>query len=270
MTRSNTNRIKAVCRQLEKHKIFTIGELADLLKCSIPNARLKLGQWQTYTSYNRNGRYYTLPQVPRFDHHGLWRYRNAAFSKHGNLKQTIVHLISSAPAGLTGKELGDILGLSPQSFLHHFRNCPGTRREKHDSVYVYFSEAPSAYEKQVRERRAIVYRPSVVPITDAEAVMILVAIIRHHGISAEQILSLPEIKKSKMKSKAIQGFLEYHGLEKKFRIHRSETTQRACGQAGCMHRRRCAISGNADHPFLLANSRMPGVRRPTKGPEKPP
>ena len=215
MTRLDTDTVKAVCRQLEKHKIFTIGELATLLKCSIPNTRLKLRQWQTYTSYNQNGRYYTLPQVPRFDHHGLWRYKNAAFSKHGNLTKTIVHLVSSAPAGLTGKQLGDLLGLPPQSFLHHFRNCPGTRRAKHDGVYVYFSEDPPVYERQMRERRAIVCRPCVVPITDAEAVMILVAIIKHHGISGEQILALPEIKKSKMELEGIQEFLEYHGLEKK-------------------------------------------------------
>lgn len=215
MTRLDPGTVKAVCRHLEKHKIFTIGELSDLLKCSIPNARLKLRQWQTYTSYNQNGRYYSLPQVPRFDHHGLWRYKHAAFSKHGNLKQTIVHLVASAPAGLTGKQLGELLRLSPQSFLHHFRNTPGILREKHDSVYVYFSEDPSVYVRQVQERRAIVYRPGIVPITDAEAVMILVAIIKYHGISAEKILSLPEIEMSKMELEAVQGFLEYHGLQKK-------------------------------------------------------
>lgn len=215
MARLDPNTVKAVCRQLEKHKIFTIVELADLLKCSISNARLKLRQWNTYTSYNQNGRYYTLPQVPRFDQHGLWRYENAAFSKHGSLKKTIVHLVATAPAGLSGKQFGDLLGLSPQSFLHHFRNCPGTRREKHDGVYVYFSEDPSVYERQVRERRTIFYRPSVVTISDPEAVMILVAIIKHHGITAEQILVLPEIKKSKIKLAAIQGFLDYYGLEKK-------------------------------------------------------
>jgi hypothetical protein len=54
-----------------------------------------------------------------------------------------------------------------------------------------------------------------VTISDPEAVMILVAIIRHHGISAEDILALPEIKKSKMKLANIQGFMEYHGLLKK-------------------------------------------------------
>lgn len=215
MVRLDTNTVNAAYTELEKHKIFTIEDIAAMLKCSIPSARLKLRQWQTYTSYNQNGRYYTLPQVPQFNRHGLWKFQNAAFSKSGNLKQTLVHLIASAPAGLTGKQLGDLLGLVPRSFLHHFRNCPGTRREKYDGVYVYFSEDPSVYEKQMRERRTIVCRPSVVAISNAEAVMILVAIIKHHGISAEQILALPEVKKSKMKLKAIQGFLEYHGLEKK-------------------------------------------------------
>ena len=45
--------------------------------------------------------------------------------------------------------------------------------------------------------------------------MILVAIIRQHGISAEDILALQEIKMSKMKLSNIQGFMEYHGLLKK-------------------------------------------------------
>jgi hypothetical protein len=55
----------------------------------------------------------------------------------------------------------------------------------------------------------------MVTISDSEAVMILVAVIRHHDIAAEEILTLPEIKKSKMKLINIQGFMEYHGLLKK-------------------------------------------------------
>jgi hypothetical protein len=153
--------------------------------------------------------------VPRFDHHGLWHHKNAAFSKHGNLKKTVVHLVTSAPAGLTGRQLGELLGLAPRSFLHHFRSCPGICREKHEGVYVYFAHDPSVYKRQLQQRRSLTCQPAVVNISDPEAVMILVAIIKHHGISAEQILALPEIKKSKMKLTAIQGFLEYHGLEKK-------------------------------------------------------
>ena len=45
--------------------------------------------------------------------------------------------------------------------------------------------------------------------------MILVAIIKHHVISAEDLLALPEIKKSKMTKSDIEGFLQYPGLVKK-------------------------------------------------------
>lgn len=215
MARLNQDTIKAAWRHFEKAKVFTIGELTSVLKCSTPNARLKLKQWRAYTSYNQNGRFYTLPQVPRFDNHGLWHHAKVAFSKQGNLKKTIVHLVTSAPAGLVGRQLGEILGLLPQSFLHHFRDCPGIRREKHDGVYVYFSDDNEVYERQVQQRRLLVFRPTFITISDPEAVMILVAIIRHHCISAEEILALPEIKKSKMKLQAIQGFMECYGLGKK-------------------------------------------------------
>ncbi|MGM0656893.1 MAG: hypothetical protein ACQETR_16495 [Thermodesulfobacteriota bacterium] len=215
MGRLDPEKIKTVWHRLEKAKIFNIGDLASLLTCSVPNARLKLKQWQAFTSYNQNGKYYTLPQVPRFDDHGLWRYRDAAFSRHGNLKKTVIHVVSVSPAGLSGKQLGEILGLSPQSFLHHFRQCPGIHREKHDGVFIYFSDVDEVYEKQLQERTSVASRSAIVTLSDPEAVLILVAVIRQHGISAEEILALPEIKKSKITLSAVKGFMAYHGLLKK-------------------------------------------------------
>ncbi len=212
MGRLGHEKIKAVWHRLEKAKIFNIGELSSLLTCSIPNARLKLKQWQAYTSYNQNGKYYTLHQVPQFDDHGLWRYKSTAFSRHGNLKKTVIHLVSIAPTGLSGKQLGEILGLSPQSFLHHFRQCPGIQREKHDGVFIYFSDVDEVYEKQLQERTSVTGRSAIVTLSDPEALLILVAVIRQHGISAEEILALPEIKKSKITLSAVKDFMAYHGL----------------------------------------------------------
>ena len=215
MARLNQDTVETARQHLEQIKIFKIGELAAVLVCSIPNARLKLKQWRAYTSYNQNGKYYTLPQVPRFNQHGLWRYKDVAFSKHGNLKKTIIHLVTVSNAGLSGKQLGELLELSPRSFLHHFRECPGIYREKYGGVYIYFSEADEVREKQVQQRSSFVEGSSIVSISDSEAVMILVAILQHHGISAEDILTLPEIKKCKMRPDKIQGFMAFHGLLKK-------------------------------------------------------
>lgn len=215
MGRLDQKKIEAVWNQLEKIKVFNIGDLTSLLTCSVPNARLKLRQWEAYTSYNQNGRYYSLPQIPRFNDYGLWHYKNVAFSQHGNLKKTVIHLVNASSAGLSGKQVGEILGLSPQSFLHHFRNCPGIHREKHEGVFIYFSDIDQVYEKQLQERKSLASRSAIVTLSDPEAVLILVAIIREHGISAEEIAALPEIKKSNIKLSTIKGFMSYHGLLKK-------------------------------------------------------
>jgi len=215
MARLNQSIIKAAYRYFEKIKVFSIGDLSSVLTCSIPSARLKIKQWQAYTSYNQNGKYYTLPQIPQFDQYGLWRYKDVGFSKHGNLKKTIIRLVTASPAGLSGKQLGEILGLLPQSFLHHFSNCPGIHREKHGGVFIYFSDVDNICAKQAQQRSSLICRSAIVTISDTEAILILVAIIRQHGISAEDISALPEIKKNGIKLSNIKGFMEYHGLLKK-------------------------------------------------------
>lgn len=211
----DTKKINLARSTVKKQKIFTLKKLVSILDCSSRTAQTKLKQWKAYTSYNQNGKYYTLPEIPQFDTYGIWRFKNAAFSKHGNLKKTIVYLVSTSPKGLTGNQIGECLGLSPQSFLHHFRNCPGICREKHAGIYVYFSDNAPVFKTQVRKRKELVSQPAIIAISDTEAVMILCAIIRHHNISAEDLLKLPEIRKNKITKPSIQGFLEYHGLVKK-------------------------------------------------------
>jgi hypothetical protein len=198
---------------LKKGKIFTLPKLVEILQCSSRTGQTKLKMWNTYTSYNQNGKYYTLPEIPRFDEKGLWRFKNAAFSRHGNLKKTIIHLVNASTSGLSGSELGKILGLAPQSFVHHFRDVTGLRREKHGGVYVYFSDESNVYNNQVRERTSGTL--PALAVSAGDAVMILVAIIKHHGISLEDILMLPEVKKSRLPKSAVQHFLYSHGLLKK-------------------------------------------------------
>ena len=171
---------------LKKEKIFTLPNLVEILQCSSRTAQTKLKMWKTYTSYNQNGKYYTLPEIPIFDEMGLWRFKNVAFSRHGNLKKTIIHLVCASTSGLSGSELGKILGLAPQSFVHHFRNVTGIRREKHDGVYVYFSDESDVYNKQIQEKTSGTF--PALAVSAGDAVMILVAIIKHHGISMEDLL----------------------------------------------------------------------------------
>lgn len=214
MTKLSEGRLKNVFSLLEDIKVFTLERLVLSLSCSIPTARLKLKQWGAYTSYNQNGRYYAVPTVPRFDNKGLWHYENIYFSRYGNLKTTIVQLVGRSPSGLTGKEIGALVRLDPRSFLHHFRNAGGIQREKPKGVYVYFSDNPVTY-KQQRKSRSKLAHPAGEVISEADAVVILSALIKHHGICLEEIMALPEIRMHKISSAAIRDFLEHNGLVKK-------------------------------------------------------
>ena len=63
MLKFHEKKLESVFKFLEGKKVFTLDQLVSSLSCSTPTARLKLKQWQTYTSYNQNGRYYTMPTV---------------------------------------------------------------------------------------------------------------------------------------------------------------------------------------------------------------
>ncbi|MCK4783777.1 MAG: hypothetical protein KAV87_08510 [Desulfobacteraceae bacterium] len=130
------------------------------------------------------------------------------------MKNTVVHLVHKSSSGLSGNQIGELVKLSPRSFLHHFRDAPGLRREKQGGVYVYFSDDPDRYEAQI-ENRLVDLALEAGPLSDADAVMILAALIKHHGITAEQIAALPEVKERKLSLFFIRKFMERHGLLKK-------------------------------------------------------
>ncbi len=68
-----------VLKIFRKEKVMTIKQFVDLLHCCERTVQRRLRQWRTYTSYNYNGRYYTLPDIPKFDENGLWGYRRIFF-----------------------------------------------------------------------------------------------------------------------------------------------------------------------------------------------
>lgn len=203
----NENR---VLEKFRRQKIITIGQLVQWLKCSVITARRRLKKWQTYTSINQNGRFYTLPQIPVFDENGLWKYHTVLFSKHGNLKQTIVTLIKDSQKGLSAVEIAEIVGLvANSSFLSQFKNVPGVTREKHQSRYIYLSDRPEIYTRQKQRWTTIVFP------TDAQAVVILVQLIKYPDIGIEQLADHVSGQGQSVEPATIRRFLKFHDLLKK-------------------------------------------------------
>jgi hypothetical protein len=203
------NEIHAL-ENFRRQKVITIEQLVKLLKCSAITARRRLKKWHTYTSINKNGRYYTLPQIPVFNKNGLWKYQTILFSKHGNLKQTIVALITDSQKGLSAIEIAELVGLVPNSsFLSQFKNVDGVKREKHQGRFIYLSDRPKIYTRQ-KQRWTTTAFP-----TDAQAVVILVQLIKYPDIGIEQLAEHVSAQGQSVEPATIRRFLQFHGLLKK-------------------------------------------------------
>ena len=205
---------KQILDRFQRQKIATIKQLEQWLNCSAMTVRRRLKAWRSFTSINQNGRYYTLPQVPVFDPSGLWRHQRVLFSKHGNLKQTVVAMITSSSKGLSAVEIARLVDLAPNSsFISRITYGLGVQREKHQGRFVYFSERPEIYSLQ-KYALASGRQGAGMP-TDQEAVMILVELLKHPGIGIEELAARVSKPSQWVEPQAVRAFLELHDLVKK-------------------------------------------------------
>ncbi len=203
-------------KAFKNQKILTMKKLLEILACSERTVQRRLDNWKACTSYNRNGRYYTLPRIARFDGYGIWKYHDVFFSKHGNLKNTAVAVIKLSDAGLSAKELSEITGLSSHAFLSHFKSAPGITREKRQGVFVYFSSEPDEFVKQKKERENIALREIQADLpTDGDAIGILVELIKNPTDDIGKLTRRVRRKGIPVSTAKVANLLAYHGVRKK-------------------------------------------------------
>ena len=81
---------------LRKKRLLTIKELCEIADRSAMTVWRILKPLGYRTSFNFNGRYYTLRETAQFDADGLWFYRDVGFSSFGNLNRTLVGLVEQS------------------------------------------------------------------------------------------------------------------------------------------------------------------------------
>lgn len=205
--------LKSESTLIRRKKIVTLDELAMSLHCSKRTVQRRLAQLETIRSYNRNGQYYTLVDIPKFDSNGLWHYHETYFSRFGNLTQTFIQLVYASKAGLTSHEAGDLIGLRPSSFLWNFHNHPEIKRQKHQGKYVYFAWEPSRHEEQLKNRLAM---PQIKRLpSEYEAIAILVEKIKHPQWSLEKLANKLKRKNLCIEPQVIEDLFLHHGLVSK-------------------------------------------------------
>lgn len=197
-------------------KVITVNELSDFLKCSVPAARNRFKEWNTYTSFNKNGRYYVLPEIPKFDQYGIWKFRNICFSKYGNLKKTLIHIVNESQAGLSAFDMSEILCMPAHKFLSHFKTYQGFEREKYNGIYIYFSKEREVYEKQKKERQKINHSKAESDLpSDGDSVIILAELIKHLKDTVQQLTRRVRRRGINVSIEKVRNLLVYHDLLKK-------------------------------------------------------
>jgi len=217
MSRESDGRIEKARKAFRRQMILTLAEVADLIDGSIHTARRRLREWGVLNSYNQNGRYYALPDVPKFDGNGLWQQRGVFFSQYGNLKQTVIALVQRSPAGLDAGDLRSLVGLDPRSFLSAFATDPQLRREKTQGRFIYYGADAAVYSAQ-RQCRGALQATGRDP-TPAEAIAILVEKIKHPALSHEALSRHLRKRKVLVEAEALQAFFLRHGLTVKKTPH---------------------------------------------------
>lgn len=136
-----------------------------------------------HNSYSHAGRFYTLERIPKFDARGLWHYRDIGFSRHGNLRSTLVHLVEQSTAGYTHEELQPMLKLRVHDTLLFLVNAGRLRREQIDNTYVYFSARRTRRKQQMAERKKLAPPPTTEQASGhppaAVVVDLLLDVLRH-------------------------------------------------------------------------------------------
>ncbi len=195
-------------------KVLTVTKLSEILKCSLITVHRRLKEWGTCTSYNRNGRYYTLYTTPAFNKDGIWQYHDIYFSKYGTLKNTVIALVKKSKKGLNHAELQEVIGLNPKCFLSRFNELPGIKKERYKNYIIYFSSDSKEYEVQKRNRFPPV--PATEKLsTDAQAIIILVELIHHPQMSTSELAAQLQGKGHTIETGDILALFKKHEIDKK-------------------------------------------------------
>jgi len=214
MGKRNVELDEQAIKAFKLKKVITIDELLSILRCSLITVRRRLREWRALTSYNKNGRYYTIPSIPKFNKKGLWAYQNVLFSKYGTLKNTIIELARRSKKGLSHSELKEIIGLNPKCFMARFKEVPGLRKERHRREIVYFS-SDEAMCKLQKENRYPAAPPTLQLPPDTMTIIILLELIHNPRSTPAELSQRLKKKGHTITGRTIENLFAHYAIGKK-------------------------------------------------------
>jgi hypothetical protein len=190
-------------------------ELADRPRSSLFRDLQKIDH---LTSYSHAGQYHALQSMVTFNQDGLWFYDQAAFSKYGTLKNTLVTIISGSSAGMTHKELKTLLRIQVQNALTHLiKTGMLMRKSLPGQSFVYLNHELSRGQEQWQKRQALDKKATRMTLPPESVIIeILLEIIRGDGCAIDESVLGSRLKKQgvAVSQQQLVYLLTYYDIKK--------------------------------------------------------
>lgn len=136
-------------RLFQRRHIATLPELKSTLGTDVRMTVFrKLAPLSYLTSYSHRGAYYTLSSIAQFDAQGLWHCRDAWFSRHGTLLDTLAAWVTAAPAGYLVSELAGLLHVPVKDPLRTLVERVRLSRHTLDNGWLYCAKDRARQQEQ--------------------------------------------------------------------------------------------------------------------------
>jgi hypothetical protein len=139
---------------IAKNKMATMVEMKAAMGTTVDATIFrKLRELFYLRSYSHRGKYYTLPEVVRFNEQGLWPCRGVHFSKQGSLLNTIEHHADYSISGYFEHELESLLHVGVRVAVLKLLTDNRISREKVSGRYLYCSPRMKKRKRQCSDRK---------------------------------------------------------------------------------------------------------------------
>ena len=196
-------------------RVFTLERLCGKLRSSRSTVLRRLDEHGYYSSYNHSGRFLTIDEVADFDSRGLWVWKTARFSRHGNLKQTVNFFVEDSKQGITHEELATLLGVRAHNTLLELVQEKKIRRERLGPTFVYLSRKTSLRAKQVRRRKSLLAQPKKPRPTSRQIIATLLQLIKDPVASRQQIVLRCQRSGVSISRELVDAVFQTYDLDKK-------------------------------------------------------
>ena len=215
---------KSVVDQLREWKVATKKRLCHHLQISHMTVVRALKKFGYYTSYNKNSAFYTLHDIPEFDTHGLWGFRDIYFSRYATLDETLVALVETSDAGYTVGDLNNIVKTEIKNIVPRLYRKKRLNRYYSGRFVIYVSTDRDRESEQKRYRKAQVEKSQAAfrerqplpenldAITVIKVLLQMIELPQANDASISQTLQRQGVM---ITAKAVRSIIEFYSLQKK-------------------------------------------------------